>query len=83
VNIVGFVNIFDFRVFDNDPWIPICSSLHVAGSGSVVLAIYRNLIVNYLIAIILIVLFLIILCKYYRANGCIFQCVSKIFSIYF
>ncbi|KAL2727573.1 hypothetical protein V1477_016849 [Vespula maculifrons] len=36
---------------------------------------------NYPIIIILIVLFLIILCKYYRANGCMFQCVFKIFSI--
>ncbi|KAL2728162.1 hypothetical protein V1477_017438 [Vespula maculifrons] len=44
-----------------------CSNLHAVGPGSEVLVIYRKLID----------------CKYYRANGCVLEDFSKIFSIKF
>ncbi|KAL2732797.1 LOW QUALITY PROTEIN: uncharacterized protein V1477_015038 [Vespula maculifrons] len=53
--------------FPVSPWVPKCSNLHAVGPGSEVLVIHRRLID----------------CKYYRANGCVLQDFSKIFSITF
>ncbi|KAL2736585.1 SOSS complex subunit C isoform X2 [Vespula maculifrons] len=51
--------------FPVSPWVPKCSNLHAVEPGSEVLVIHRKLID----------------CKYYRADGCILQDFSKIFSI--